>query len=251
MSEDARGPEGLDVGEYCREVEAHLSRVNAGEIIRIAGAGFELVRGWALEGIPLSVVCHAISAKAERHRAGSAARPLRIEFCKADVRAVYEQWRRAVGITGRAAPGGDHAAEGDDSEQTSAETRRRVSLSRHLQRALDRLGAAVSRTGLQPGIRDALEIALADVGALADQARGVRGAARDALVAALADVDRRMLANVRAAVGPAELDRLAGDAARDLSLYRGRVADDVWRRSVDLGVSRQLRDELGLPVLEL
>jgi hypothetical protein len=251
VSEDAGGPEDLDVGEYCREVEAHLSRVNAGEIIRIAGAGFELVRGWALEGIPLSVVCHAISAKAERHRKGHATRPLRIEFCAADVRAVYGQWRRAVGLTGRAAAGGDPVAEADDGERTPAEVGRRVSLSRHLQRALDRLGAAVSRADLHRGVRDAIEVALADVAALADQARGTRGAAREALISALADVDRRMLANVRAAVGPAELDRLAGEAARDLAVYRGRVADDVWHRSVDLGVSRQLRDELGLPVLEL
>ena len=49
---DADDVADVDVGEYCRHVESHLAQVNAGEIIRITGAGFELVRGWALEGIP-------------------------------------------------------------------------------------------------------------------------------------------------------------------------------------------------------
>ena len=46
----------VDIGEYCRQVEDHLTRVNGGHLVRIVGPGFELVRGWANEGIPLSVV---------------------------------------------------------------------------------------------------------------------------------------------------------------------------------------------------
>jgi len=125
----------VDVGEYCRHVESHLAQVNAGEIIRITGAGFELVRSWALEGIPLSIVCHAVSQKAERHRAGRATRPLRVEFCTADVREVYTAWRRAVGIRGTDGVAGDEAT----GVAAQAEDKRRVSIGRHLQRAIDRL----------------------------------------------------------------------------------------------------------------
>lgn len=234
----------LDVGEYCRQVEAHLARVNAGEIIRITGAGFELVRGWALEGIPLSIVCHAVSLKAERHRAGRSTRPLRIEFCTADVRAVYTTWRRAVGMTaGPAAPGEEPAAPGDE--------RRRASLAKHVQRAIDRLSRSVSRADLGPEVRNVLEHALQELAALGERARGARGQARDAVVTELSALDGRMLQAARTAMGVAELDRLAADAAAELAAYRGRLAPDVWQRSVELGVDRLLRDRLGLPTLEM
>src|SRR3954464_963633 len=87
-----------DVGEYCRRVEDHLTRASGGHLVRIVGPGFEIVRQWAIEGVPLSVVYRGIDLKAERHRAGQAARPLRIEFCEADVRAIYDDWGRAVGL---------------------------------------------------------------------------------------------------------------------------------------------------------
>jgi hypothetical protein len=68
----------VDVAEYCRRVEDHLTRVNAGHLVRIVGPGFELVRGWAEAGVPLSVVFRGIELKAERHREGASTRPLRI-----------------------------------------------------------------------------------------------------------------------------------------------------------------------------
>jgi hypothetical protein len=237
-------PRDLDVGEYCRQVEAHLARMNAGEIIRITGAGFELVRGWALAGIPLSVVCHAITMKAERHAAGRATRPLRIEFCATDVRAVYDDWRRAVGLR---AP----AAVTEEADALPAYDRPRASVAKHVQRAIDRLGAAVSRVDLAPAVRDALEAALRDLATLAESSRGARGEARDAIVAQLASLDVRMMEGVRAAVGAGELDRLVRETSADLATYRGRIAPEMWERSVDLGVTRLLRDELGLPTLEM
>ena len=97
---DARpaAQESVDVGEYCRRVEEHLARANEGQLVRIAGVGFALVRGWAEMGVPLSVVCRGIDQKVERHRAGRSRRPLRIEFCEGDVRAVFHEWQRAVGV---------------------------------------------------------------------------------------------------------------------------------------------------------
>ena len=237
----------VDVGEYCRHVESHLAQVNAGEIIRITGAGFELVRSWALEGIPLSIVCHAVSQKAERHRAGRATRPLRIEFCTADVREVYTAWRRAVGIRGTDGVAGNEAT----GVAAQAEDKRRVSLGRHLQRAIDRLSQSASRLDLAPAMRDALDAVLQDVAAISERARGARGAARESIASELAALDARMLTGVRAAVGAAGLERLNAEAAADLAGYRGRLAPDEWQRSVALGVDRLLRDQLGLPTLEV
>ncbi len=235
----------VDVGEFCRLVEAHLARVNAGEIIRITGVGFELVRGWALEGIPLSIVCHGVTLKAERHRTGASARALRIEFCTADVRAEYVRWRRAVGMPARAAADDQNAA------PTPTKERRRPSLTQHLQRAVDRLSRSASRLDLAVPVRDVLNAALAELAALSERSAGARGPARDAILAALQALDARLLTAAREAIGAGELERLAADAASDLGGYRGRLAPDAWQRSVDLGVDRLLRDRLGLPTLEL
>jgi hypothetical protein len=243
---DADDVADVDVGEYCRHVESHLAQVNAGEIIRITGAGFELVRSWALEGIPLSIVCHAVSQKAERHRTGRSTRPLRIEFCTADVREVYRTWRRAVGIRST-----DGAMEDEARAAAPAGDKRRASLGRHLQRAIDRLSQSASRLDLAPDIRDALDAVLQDVAAISEQSRGARGPARESIVSELAALDARMLATVRTGVGAAEIDRLSAEAAADLGAYRGRLAPDVWQRSVNLGVDRLLRGRLGLPTLEL
>ena len=50
----------LDVHAYCRDVEAYLCRRNGGHLIRLVGPAFEMVRDWAAQGIPLTVVCDGI-----------------------------------------------------------------------------------------------------------------------------------------------------------------------------------------------
>ena len=69
-------------------------------------------------GIPPSVVFRGIDLKAERHRLGKSTRPLRLEFCEPDVREVYRNWRRALGLFGddgliAGADGGDVAKAGN------------------------------------------------------------------------------------------------------------------------------------------
>lgn len=231
----------VDLGDYCRRVEDYLTRVNGGHLVRIVGPGFAVVRQWADDGIPLSVVCRGIDLKAERHRAGRARRPLRIEFCEADVRDVYEGWRRAVGLAGREpAP-----AAGDPGQR-----RRRPSLSRHLQRVIDRLGRLAGALELPGAVREAAAGALSDVAALRDESRGVRGAAREAIVGRLGEVDQRLLAQVRAATSRTALDEMTTDAERELMSFRDRLAADAWQRAVDVSVGRLLRDRYRLPVID-
>lgn len=234
-------PDVIDVGAYCRQIEDHLARVNSGHLIRIVGPGFELVRGWALAGIPVSVACHGISTKAERHHAGRATRPLRLEFCEADVRAAYEHWRRAVGLFER-------TLESDASAATE-EPRRKTSLTKHLERAVDKLSRVAGRLDLPESFRSALAPILEQVAAQADDARRTRGGSRERLLATLEDLDRRLLEEARAAAGPEKLDQLRADSADELAAYRSRLDREAWQRSVDLGADRLLRDRLNLPTL--
>jgi hypothetical protein len=244
MIEDAgvRAQEGppVDPGDYCRRVEDYLTRVNGGHLVRIVGPGFALVRQWAEEGIPLSVVCRGIDLKTERHRAGRARRPLRIEFCEADVRDVYEGWRRAVGLAGR-----------QPAPEAEAAPRRHPALGRHLDRAADRLGHVGGRLDLPEGVRDAAAAVLAEVAALRETAHGARGAAREAAMVRLGLLDRQFLSAVRAAAPHELVESMTADAERDLAPYRGRLTAEAWQRAVDVSVERLIRDRYGLPTLDL
>ena len=88
------------VEDYCRQVEAYLCRKNDGHLIRIVGPAFEQVCGWAEKGVPLNVAMRGIDRYFDRYYAkGPRRRPVRVEFCEADVMDVFDEWRRALGIT--------------------------------------------------------------------------------------------------------------------------------------------------------
>src|SRR5215210_8198432 len=90
----------MDPVEYCREIETYLCRKNEGHLIRIVGPAFEQVCGWATMGVPLKVAFRGIDQYCERYYAkGPRRRPVRIEFCEADVLELFDSWRRAVGVS--------------------------------------------------------------------------------------------------------------------------------------------------------
>jgi hypothetical protein len=256
--------ETLDAGAYCRQVEAYLTRANGGHLVRIVGPGFALVRQWAADGIPLRVVYRGIDHKVERHRAGQARRPLRIEFCDADVRDVYEDWQRAVGLTTRGAAGDDAAAESSAESSTESSTeastesstevlpadRRRPSLSKHLDRALERIGRTAGRLELPEQLREGLGAVIAELAAVRDAAKTLRGSDRDALAERVARLDRDLVALARASAGAELLAAVRRDAEQDLSSYRGRLSSDAWAKALEATADQLLRDRLGLPTLE-
>ena len=89
-----------DLGHYCRALETHLCQVNGGHLVRIVGAAFDLVRHWHAQGIPLKIALRGIDRRAARAArvASASRRPLRLEFCEADVLDVFDEWRRAIGF---------------------------------------------------------------------------------------------------------------------------------------------------------
>src|SRR5256886_2978161 len=90
----------LDIQGYCREIEAYLCRKNDGHLIRVVGPSFELVSSWAAQGIPLKIAFRGIDRYFERYYSkGPRRRPVRIDFCEADVLDVFDEWRRALGLT--------------------------------------------------------------------------------------------------------------------------------------------------------
>jgi hypothetical protein len=138
---------------------------------------------------------------------------------------------------------------GDAVAAPSAE-QRRPSLSKHVDRAIERLSAIGGRLDLSDGFRDVASDVVDALAAIREDARRARGDARDALLARLPDLDRRLLRAARAERS-GDLERLRTEAAAELEPFRSRLSEEAWLRSVDLSLDRLLRDQLGLPTLEV
>jgi hypothetical protein len=231
-----------DAQEYCREVEAYLCRKNDGHLIRIVGPAFDQVCGWSSRGIPLNVVFRGVDRYFERYYAkGPRRRPVRIEFCDADVLDVFDEWRRAVGLRASARADGEDAP---DAEMASAS---RTSLTAHLDRVVARLTAVRAREdrsldALVDGMVRELDAARAG-------ARGLRGARRDAFLERLRELDRQLMDAVRAQSASETLQRLEGEAAAQLAPFRARMAADVYERTRQACVDRLLREYARLPTI--
>lgn len=229
-----------DLADYCRQVEAHLTRINGGHLVRVVGAGFALVKQWAEDGVPLSIVFRGIEQKAERHKAGASRRPLRIEFCESDVRELHAAWRRAVGLTA--------AADGEATTPVSGPKRR--SAPKVIDRAIERLGRVAGRLEYPDEFREAVSRAIEGLSTLREDLAGTRGAARTQLLERLVPLERDLLAHGRRAIAPDQLDALTAQAEQELAAYRDRLSPEAWARAVSVTVDRGVRERLALPALE-
>jgi hypothetical protein len=239
----------VDVAEYCRRVEDHLTRVNAGHLVRIVGPGFELVRGWAEAGVPLSVVFRGIELKAERHREGASTRPLRIEFCAGDVRAIFERWRRAVGLPG-ITWSDTHEHGPEEAASTEEASPKKKSLGRHFDRVIDRLSRAAGRVDFPEGLREHCARLLETLASLREASVRVRGDARDDVIARLTALDAELAEAVQQQAPPEMMKAARADAVSDLAPFRARLEPSAWNRSVVVTTDRLLRDRFGLPMLD-
>ncbi|MEI6668018.1 MAG: hypothetical protein WCP29_07670 [Acidobacteriota bacterium] len=235
----------MDVDDYCRELEAHLCRNNQGHLVRISGPAFDKVREWAALGVPLKIACQGIDHHIQRVAAkGPRRRPVRVEFCEADVLDAFDAWRRAVGVRTLA-----EAEIDQDGEEVSR--RRRPSLSTHIDRVIVRLTAM--RTGPSPSSEwdAALDQLVRQLDALHPSARNAKGAARDALIAELAALDARLIGTLRAASDEATTAAIAREAEIELEPFRTRMTAEAYQSAHQRCVDRILREHLALPVLAI
>ena len=239
----------MEPGAYCREIETYLCRKNDGHLIRIVGPAFERVCGWAEAGVPLQVVFQGIDRKLERYRViGRTRRPLRIEYCAADILDLFDEWRRAVGVTRTPARSADEVGQTAPPDDTDRSVRRRVSLPAHIDRVLAQATNHLAIRESAPGIHAALEQVIADLDALRRDARGARGAARAALVDRLSAIDRALIATARVAVGPA-LGEIQDAAFAELAPFKTRMAEASYARALAACIDRLVRERFRLPAV--
>jgi hypothetical protein len=240
------GPE-PGAADYCRHIEAYLCRKNDGHLIRIVGPAFDVVSRWDAQGVPLNVACAGIDRYFERYyKKGPRRRPVRVEFCEADVLDAFDGWRRAVGISGMR-PAEAQAGESETDPEASR-AGRRVTLASHIERAIARLTAA--RAGrVAPELDRALDSTARALDALVGAARSARGAARDALIDQLANLDRTLITAVESALDEparASIERAAKEA---LAPFRERMPPEAFQRANRAALERGVRDHFNLPVV--
>jgi len=231
--------------QYCRAIEAYLCRKNDGHLIRIVGPAFEHVLGWAAKGVPLRVACHGIDRYFERYYAkGPRRRPVRIEFCEADVLDAFDEWRRAVGITSetRITPA---ATEGE--EPPDAVTRRQQSLPAHLDRVIARL--TTLRAGVDRSLGDVLDGVIRELDGRRAEAKSLRGEARHQFVERLRAIDMELLASVRRQCDAATLAQLGAEADEELAPFKERLSSTAFEESRRVALDRLVRERCRLPVI--
>jgi hypothetical protein len=244
---ETASPGVTDIGAFCRAVEAHLCRVNGGHLVRIVGPAFELVAGWAREGLPLRVVLHGVDRTVARLTAkGPRRRPVRIEFCEADVRDAFDQWRRAVGV---------HAVLRDAGAASPADVDapalRLPSLPKHLERVLIRLSALSATTDLPAALSETVSATIRDVDACLDASRGARREARTAIVERLVGVDQTLTRAAMAALPDARRREALEQVRTELSSYRAQMPADAFREAEDALLGELARRHFALPQVRL
>jgi hypothetical protein len=231
----------MDPAQYSREIETYLCRKNEGHLIRIVGPAFEQVCGWATLGVPLKIAFRGIDQYCERYYAkGPRRRPVRIEFCEADILDLFDSWRRAIGVGAAGA-----------ATTTAEPPARKAPLAAHIERAVARL------TTLRAGGKRSAEFAgrvdafVRELDHLAADARGARGDRRAVIVDRLQALDGELLT---AAMKETETDvsvvaTLNREAEAELAPFISRMPEEALDRARNAAFQRLLRDTLGLPAL--
>jgi len=228
----------MDASDYCREIEAYLCRKNEGHLIRIVGPAFEQVCGWSNLGIPLKVAFRGIDQYCERYYAkGPRRRPVRIEFCEADILDLFDAWRRAIGVV-----------RGEEAVLESLPPKK-PALASHIERAVARLTAL--RAGNSKGVafRARIDEIVRQLDHLAADARGARGEARAVLIDRLRSLDDELIAAARDEAAPELTTTLTREAEAELVPFISRMPPSELSRAQSRALDRLIRDAFALPIL--
>ena len=236
------------IADFCREIESYLCRKNDGHLIRVTGPSFDLVAGWAAQDVPLKVAYAGIDRYFERYyRKGPRRRPVKIDFCEADVLDVFDEWRRAVGISS----GLQSSVVSPQSPSPQSPSRQfpspRHSLPAHLERVLLRLTEARAKGTLGAEFDGLIDRASAELDSARARAGGLRGEARHALITRLAELDAELLQDARSLLDETTRAALAKEADESLSPFRAGMAPDAFARARESALDAFVRERFRLP----
>ena len=228
----------IDPARYCRDIETYLCQKNDGHLIRIVGPAFEKVCGWAERGVPLKVAFRGIERYFERYYAkGGRRRPVRIEFCEADVLDAFDDWRRAVGVTAAVDPGNEW------------ETNRKPALALHIERVVQRLRTIDASSSLSNPLQEIVRKTLTELERLATEAPSARGEKRAKVLERLSSLDSALLEASLGEIDAARASDLTREADAELAPFGARMAPDVREQALVAAYHRLVREALGMPTV--
>lgn len=228
----------VDISEYCRDVETYLCRKNGGHLVRIVGPAFEQVCGWAARGVPLNLVFRGIDQYCDRNQAkASRRRPVRIEFCEADILDLFDAWRRAVGVTAQSEP--------------AVEPPRKQGLTSHIERAIARLTSLRAGGQRSAAFLGVIEGVVRELDVLKGEAQHARGERRASVIARLEDIDRSLTSAATAEVSTELSATLSREAAQEIKPFAARMTPDTRQAATDAAFVRLVREALSIPVVRL
>jgi hypothetical protein len=228
-----------DPAEYARQVERYLCQRNHGHLVRVVGPAFELVSGWAAAGVPLKVTFQGIDRCCARLEArGPRRRPVRIEFCEADVLDAFDGWRRAVGVS--------VSATGDGGEAPAS---RKPALAAHVERVIARLASVRGPGTSSPPLHRHLEDAIRELERIAASAPRARGEARAAIIARLVHMDDELMTIVIGQLDGARARQLRVEAGEELAAFGSRMPPDARTKAIEAAFVRLVRESAGLPTI--
>src|SRR5262249_31940850 len=170
------------------------------------------------------------------YRQGPRRRPVKIDFCDADVLDVFDEWRRAIGVSQQSTV---------DSRQSNS----RQSLPEHLERAVMRLSSARAKGTVGDDFDTLIDAVSRELDEARASARGVRGEARQALIDRLAALDADLLRQARSTIDERTRAELAREAESDLAAFRVSMPPDAFTRAREAAIDRLVRERLGLPTI--
>jgi hypothetical protein len=168
--------------------------------------------------------------------------------CEADILELFDDWRRAVGVTQLV-----------DESADAAVPAKRDSLPAHLDRAIARLTAmrsSESAFAKAPADRAAprafdgrLDEAVRELDRVRAAAKQARGEARIAILDRLAALDRELLDAARAEIDDDRRAALIAEAQTEIAPFAARMTAEARAKAIDAAFDRLVRDAIGLPVL--
>jgi hypothetical protein len=196
----------------------------------VTGPSFDLVSGWARQGVPLKVAFRGIDRYFERYyRKGPRRRPVHIDFCDNDVLDAFDEWRRAVGVASPPAKGS--------------------SLPAHLTRVVLRLTEARSSGLIGPEFDEWIDRISRELDAVRESPRAVRGDEREALIGRLAVLDSQLIEAASTSLDASTRAALTREAIDELAPFRAHMAPEAYARASESAVARLIRERLGLPTV--
>jgi hypothetical protein len=237
----------IDTSDYCRAVERYLCQKNDGHLIRVVGPSFDVVSSWSDRGVPLKVAFRGIDRYFERYYAkGTRRRPVRIDFCEAEVLDAYDEWKRSVGlVVEQPAVGSRQSAV--SSQQSAVGSRQ--SLPEHLERVLLRLTSARAGGGVDASFDALIDHVARELDSVRASARNVRGDARRAVIDRLAGLDRELLGAAREMLDGTARESIAREADEELVAYRSSMSGEVYARTREAAIDALVRDRFRLPTI--